>query len=240
MAKINALPAPSTAADPKKFRSYLLGPEQTAQPSKAYFLCNRPIDYQTIPLALMHPVFGTFCDETRTLPPNAEDSDLARTLTHEMSKIYDDENDRRQLFRTWFTRTYKYDMETKVGPPTSDAGLPNPQKLPISDGHVLVRNFVTLISECKLEASRTSCDARYQAMMYFVKLFAASQASQDHLNHSCLPAILIVYEGENLQSSNAKSHCLIARRSRSPSRSHWGYHASRWHGSGRAIYILAP
>ena len=197
MAKINALPAPSVAADPRQFRSYLLGPEETAQPSKAYFLCNQPIDYQMIPLVLMHPVFGTFCDEIRNLPLNAEDSDLARTLAHEMSEVYDDEDDRRRFFRSWFTRTYKYDMETKVGPPTSDDGLPNPPKLLESDGHVLIENFVTLISECKPEASSTARNPQYRAMMYFVKLFAASNASQDHLGHSCLPAILIVYEGEN-------------------------------------------
>ncbi|KAI0251747.1 hypothetical protein BJV78DRAFT_1282215 [Lactifluus subvellereus] len=191
VAKINALPAPSAAARPKNFGSYLLGPEQTPQPSKTYFLCNQPIDYQTIPLVLMHPVFGTFCHQIRTLQPTPEDSDSARTLADAMSRVYRDESDRRGRFRSWFTGTFNCDMETKVGPPTSGTA---PRKLPESDGHVLVSNFVTLISQCKLEASRTSIDARYRAMMYFVKLFTASKASQDHVGHSCLPAILIVCE----------------------------------------------
>ncbi|KAI0252313.1 hypothetical protein BJV78DRAFT_1281860 [Lactifluus subvellereus] len=196
VAKFAALPAPSAAAQPKNFGSYLLGPEQTPQPSKVYFLCNRPINYETIPLVLMHPVFGTFCHQIRTLQPTAGDSDSARILAHEMSGVYKYESGRRERFRSWFTRTYQCFMETKVGPPTSGTA---PQKLPESDGHVLVSNFVTLISECKFEASSTSSDARYQAMMYYVKLFAASKVSQEHLSHSCLPAILIVCEGACLQ-----------------------------------------
>jgi hypothetical protein len=194
------LPVPSTAGNPKNFRSYLLGENQTPQPSKAYFLYNQPINFRTIPLVLMYPVFGTFCDEILTMPPSVEDSDLTQSLAQDMSRIYDDESHWRGLFRAWFTQTYKYDMETKVGPATSDAAPPS--KLPKSDGHVLVRNFIILISKCKHEATSTSHDTQYQAMMYFAKLFTASEALQDHLGHSYLPVILIVYEGENSKTLN--------------------------------------
>jgi hypothetical protein len=184
------LPAPSVAA--KNFKPYL-PMERSIQHSKVYFLCNRPIDYETIPLPLIHPVFGNFRKDFWTLVPDENDSAATRELAQEMCNVYDTEKARQESFVGWFSRTYKRDMQTKVGPPTS--GSRQSSALPETDGHGFTSdgNFVIFITEGKLEAGS---GALYQTMVYWTKLYLASEDMQKHAGYSCLPAILIIYEGE--------------------------------------------
>jgi hypothetical protein len=183
------LPAPSVVA--KNFKPYL-PMEGSIQHSKVCFLCNRPIDYETIPLPLMHPVFGNFRKDFWTLSPDENDSAATRELAQDMCNVYDSEKARQQSFKGWFSKTYKRDMHTKVGPPTS--GSRQSPALPETDGHGFTSDgkFVIFITEGKLEAGS---GAQYQSMAYWTKLYLASEDMQKHAGYSCLPAILIIYEG---------------------------------------------
>ena len=87
-------------------------------------------------------------------------------------------------------------METTIGSPTL-ASL-QPFSFLETDGHGFASagKFVIFITEGKSKAGSGAGDARYQSMVYWTKLYLASNDMQRHAGYSCLPAILIIYEGE--------------------------------------------
>jgi hypothetical protein len=97
---------------------------------------------------------------------------------------------------SWFSRTYECEMETMVGPPT----LASHQQFSFleTDGHGIASagKFVIFITEAKSKAGSGGGDALYRSMVYWTKLYLASKDMQKHAGYSCLPAILIIYEGK--------------------------------------------
>jgi hypothetical protein len=178
------------------FELYLPGMERSMQPSKVYFLCNMPIDCETIPLPLIHPVFGNFRKDFWTLSPDDKDSAATRTLAEEMCRVYDSEWQRQRSFMSWFSRTYECDMETMVGP--SAVASHQPLSFLKTDGHGFASagKFVVFITEGKSKGGSGAGDSRYQSMVYWTKLYLASKDMHKHAGYSCLPAIIIIYEGE--------------------------------------------
>jgi len=81
-------------------------------------MCNRPIDYGTVPLALLCPIFGQFEDDFQT----THDSDLnprifqaTRELANEMAGLYSKEAERQWRFQEWLRRTYGVSLLDKIG-----------------------------------------------------------------------------------------------------------------------------
>jgi len=85
--------APSSQAVPKKFAQ-----EQNDDDRALY--CNRPVSTRaSIPVTLLHPIFGQFVDDCDTHIPTEEGNSLVLDLSQAMSDFYEDENARASKFR---------------------------------------------------------------------------------------------------------------------------------------------
>ncbi len=191
-----SLPSPSLAAAPNRFRRYAHVPGELISDSEPTYFCNRPFDQSTMPLSLLHPVFGHFREDfwnrqpdTRRQQPSLDDLKRSRELSQTMAGFFTEESSRRKAFRSWFLTFFNLDVETSVRSSTTTVE---------SDGHVLISasKFVMLISECKNELFGISSEARFRLFAYYAKLHLASKEAQERRDESCLPAIIIVSEGE--------------------------------------------
>jgi hypothetical protein len=52
----------------------------------------------TIPVTLLHPIFGQFVDDCAKCVPTPDDNNLVLELSYEMSKFYEKESDRGSMF----------------------------------------------------------------------------------------------------------------------------------------------
>lgn len=190
--------AQSKAGQPAEFHRYLATATDEKTGKEPTFLCNRPIDYNTIPIELLHPVFASFRDiiwgNGQNEPmPTIEDKQNARRLSTCMSAIFKDETDREEHFHKWFFNTFAIHLEKEYAPVSR--GTERQQE---SDGHAFapLTTFLKFICECKGEPFWQSSEPRYQGCVRIAQFFAGSSDAQSHFEHSPLPVILLTLEGE--------------------------------------------
>ena len=121
------------------FPKYLLQEGQAEQTSKAGFLINRPFNADTVPLALLHPVFGTFRDDIWNEPHDvdiemakylADESRVARELMQLMSCTSTEEKTRVEWFNKWLSYNFSTALLHEVG-----SGIQSWGRKITSDGH---------------------------------------------------------------------------------------------------------
>ena len=172
---------------PSKFGSPSYYREQANKTVFEVFLHNRPIDFGSVPLALLCEVFGKFEDDFNLCPSSeftSWDFRAARELANRMSRLYPDEMSRKAEFNRWFTLFFEVELEKSIGSC-------------ISDGHVVVKSnehrFITVIMEGKGGLSEGAAEPHWQATGYF-RAFYKEQQESLRVDHP--PALLITYVGK--------------------------------------------
>jgi hypothetical protein len=74
---------PSTAGIPKEFEKL-----QTGSDGPVFAFYRPPSAAATIPITLLHPVFGQFVDDRQHHTPTVDDNELVLSLSRAMSKFY--------------------------------------------------------------------------------------------------------------------------------------------------------
>jgi hypothetical protein len=121
------------------------------------FAFNRPPLSETVPLAILHPIFGEFVQEAGTYQPTATDNALVRDLRNVMSKTDDAELVYCSEFRSVLRKHY-----TEVQLEASQVGSTSY----VSDGHITVGEFMSSVCEGKLW--KGSGDPEIQAAGYLI------------------------------------------------------------------------
>lgn len=146
---------------------------------------NRPPSASSIPVTLLHPIFGTFIDETYTYVPTAEDNAFIRELFVAMSGLYGLETDRRQAFIQLLSEHYKIELIP------GEIGATGYQ----TDGHCLAEQYMFVVTAAKNELGTGSIEEPYfQGYCYYREAFKSTNAA-DHF--SSLPSFLIFYCGKS-------------------------------------------
>lgn len=84
---------PSSLAVPGKF-CFIAGPGHA-------IACNRPFEYNTLPLVLHHEAFGVFKDRCKA-PPSERALAFLDELTAKVCKLYQEETQRRSAIESMF------------------------------------------------------------------------------------------------------------------------------------------
>jgi hypothetical protein len=172
---------PSTFGLPEKYHK--LDPEKYA--------FHRPPSAKTIPLALLHEIFGRFVENVRTYEPTAIDNALVRELRSVMSATYATEAELCDEFRRTLEAHYEIQLHS------ADVGTTGYR----SDGHARVGDSFVVCSEGKL-LGKGRGDPEVQACAYFI----ASMKEFDR-HHKDLPdlfpCMIIYYTGGKTSQCSA-------------------------------------
>ena len=108
---------------------------------------NRPLDLSKVPLGLLDPIFGSFCDSWTTINPTAEDNYAFLVLR---SVMYGSELEREKALHTFFLDRFKINLHS--GRAFGTPGL--------SDGHAYSScgRFIRLLIEVKNEITGIGAD----------------------------------------------------------------------------------
>jgi len=209
-----------------KYRAINIPPSQLAMPSnfrnamdsehhgREVYIHNRPIDFSSVPLTLISPIFGRLSDDMFSdNKPRSNDFAPARNLANMLSILEKEEKLRKAKFLQWLTETFediKNGIITKGNLLPSVALQSRKGKSPVlvaditidasgrknygTDGHVEMGDYVLLITEGKRELGELSADPHWQLMAYFRAYYAQKRCSYK-VGESCLPAILVAYYG---------------------------------------------
>ncbi|EGO25017.1 hypothetical protein SERLADRAFT_438622, partial [Serpula lacrymans var. lacrymans S7.9] len=164
---------PSATGTPSEFRRR----QNNSQHLKS-IPCGRPREYEeTIPVTLLHPVFGQFLDDCQTIDVTADDNSFVEHLAIAMSALYENENGRLeavdkvfQKYRFHFTIT-----KTKTTAYITDADMQ-------SQGHRYV------IAEYKNETGNASAEPYFQAIGYYLE---GTRDKAVKFSRSPLPCLLL-------------------------------------------------
>lgn len=137
---------------------------------------NRPALHETIPIALLHEVFGTFLDDSREHKPTADDNRCLGDLRNEMLKEYTCQDKRADTFR-FIVQHYGIALE------------PGKIRNYTTAGDARVGNHVFLITESKNELST---DPLLQAFLYYI---ASLDRIPEEERVTPLPCLIIYYAG---------------------------------------------
>ncbi|PVF91820.1 hypothetical protein CPB86DRAFT_718713 [Serendipita vermifera] len=133
------------------------------------FDCGRPPNPESIPLALLHNVFGEFLEDVQSCTPNAKDNQIALELWEKMTQIYKDEATRAQELRdTW---------EKFLQPPMEAASMGTSNYSP--DGHLRMGNFVLAITVVEKELKRMTTDPLIEATEFYLQGLQSFKTSTD-------------------------------------------------------------
>lgn len=165
-------PAPSTLAKPEAFRR-ISSPNQS-------IACNRPFEYETLPLELMDPSFGIFRDRLEK-PPSHHSLDFCAYLVHTACKQFTKEADRMSDIREVFKTRLGLDLhpETITGHECE------------TDGNLEYQIMPALIRECR----NNSAYALNQAIAYYAK-FLQNVLQKYRSFPTRFPSILMVDMGK--------------------------------------------
>ncbi|KDQ19682.1 hypothetical protein BOTBODRAFT_143115 [Botryobasidium botryosum FD-172 SS1] len=130
--------------------------------------CNRPLSATSIPVTLLHPVFGTFVDDSQNYAPAATDYAFVFDLTLSMSGYFSSEDERRDAFIKLLFDYY----EIQLSPSEIGAGYR-------TDGHVIVGGFIPALTEAKGKFASDGAEPYFQGCTYYVEAYktAHSEAS---------------------------------------------------------------
>lgn len=166
--------APSNGAEPSKFF-------KKQKQADRCIPCDRPHGSNpTMPLDLLHPIFGDFKDHVKDRVPTPSDIEFSLDFMVAMSDHYEDEGDRQAaLFKVF--KAHKIPLRaSKLGKYSTD-------------GDRSVDDFMYLIVEIKNElGSGGRADLLLQALLYYLES-TRGLAARHH--NSVLPCILVLVFG---------------------------------------------
>jgi hypothetical protein len=177
--------SPSKFSKPSNFRYAM-----TQGGGREIYIQNRPIDFDSVPLTLISPIFGRLSDDLFTKHEDflSQDFEPARNLANMLSMLEKNEALRKVSFWRWLLEllpgierqelshdtSLKYDFET--------------------DGHVELGDNLLLVVEAKSELGEESSNPHWQAMAY-VRAHYMQERCYYRVGQSPLPAILITFYG---------------------------------------------
>jgi hypothetical protein len=169
--------APSEQAIPSQFIKL----QSKAEEPFAY--CNRPHSASSIPVTLLHPIFGRFIDDSHTYAPVKEDNAFVLELSAAMSDVFRNEAARRDEFIAILSRHYEIQL---VAGEIGGTGYK-------TDGHCLAGGYMDLVSEAKNElGSSAGAEPYFQGCLHY-----RASAKQSHADDSMsvLPCFQLFYCG---------------------------------------------
>ena len=166
--------APSTLAKPSNFRE-IAGPGHV-------MACNRPFEYDTLPLVLLHEVFGMFKDRCNAAP-SEQALAFHNKLTFAACKLFEDEDQRRSTIWALFQEYLDIQFHEEKVINTEYT----------TDGNFVVNVMPAAIWGCKNETRH----ALNQAIIYYSRFLieALKDYRQFYNCNTCFPCILIVDMG---------------------------------------------
>ena len=178
------------------------------QRGREVFTHNRPINFDSVPLTLISPIFGRVSDDIFMNHEDFLSRDFApaRDLANLLSELEKDEVARKESFQDWLlkllpdiereesshdTSLRPHEVRAKLtttiikGPRREDFG---------TDGHVELGDNLLLLVEAKPELGEESSNPHWQAMAY-VRAYYMQERCYYRVGQSPLPAILITFYG---------------------------------------------
>ncbi|KAI5986002.1 hypothetical protein EDC04DRAFT_2589995 [Pisolithus marmoratus] len=154
----------------------------------------RPPDgIPTIPVTLLHTVFGEFVDECRTHEPTSEDNTFVLELSSQMSKFFENESQRQKTFME-ILRNHNIGI---VASSIADSDYQ-------TDGDVHVNGCRYMILEVKSEVGSKGAEPYCQAILYYFEgskdEVTKASKKQTQFNFPCL---IITLFGPHLSFSGA-------------------------------------
>jgi hypothetical protein len=166
---------PSSLAEPREFKVH------QESPDGPYFFFNRPPSgATTIPVTLLHPIFGEFIDDCETHLPTRQDNSFALKLSTTMSSIYENEE-------TWvedFCGVLK-DFGIVMVPTQVNRKF-------YTDGDIQYNSHHYRILKGKMEIGSKGAKPLFQAGWYYQ--YSAKEASVES-EGSCHPCLLVYLFG---------------------------------------------
>lgn len=150
-------------------------------PDSPRILCHRPPGAMSIPVTLMHPVFGRFVDNCKESKTTHEDHEFVLNLSHAMSGFFNKEDDRADMFRQHLRQYCNVTFATKIR-------ATNMQ----TDGYLETNGFFYVNTEAKNEIGQGGADPLIQSTIYYIN-FVREQVNQ--YSWSSLPCLHVYYAG---------------------------------------------
>ena len=203
---------PSTAGIPKEFEKLQTG---SAGPVFAFY--RPPSAAATIPITLLHPVFGQFVDDRQNHTPTMDDNELVLSLSRAMSKFYVDEYARAAKFREIL-------MEHGIMLAASEIEGSRCK----TDSDLRWKGLCYIILEAKNELGGGGAEPLFEAMLYYLK---SMRKRSEEDARARLPSLILYLSGAPLNSSYRARTKMCPR---SPHRVRWRS-LHRWPQCGGAF-----
>jgi hypothetical protein len=170
--------APSTTGQPKEFAI-------RQKNSTTAIACGRPRGTaDTIPVTLLHPIFGRFVDDIDTHEPTREDNEFAHDLSMVMADFHAREDARSPAL---------LEVLKKWGIPLVQTIIDGTQYR--TDGDLQHNQYRYLIAELKTEVGSGNAEPYCQAAAYYLE---STRKSAPNLPKSPLPCLLLYIFGMHL------------------------------------------
>jgi len=180
------------------------------QRGREVFIHNRPINFDSVPLTLISPIFGRVSDDIFTNHEDFLSRDFApaRDLANLLSELEKDEAARKESFWDWLLKLLpdiereESSHDTSLRPhevraKLTTAIIKGPRRDKKRDfetgGHVELGNNLLLLVEANPELGEGSSNPHWQAMAYVRAYYMQERCYR--VGQSPLPAILITFYG---------------------------------------------
>jgi hypothetical protein len=181
------------------------------QHGREVFIHNMPINFDSVPLALISPIFGCVSDDIFTNHGSFLSRDFApaRALANLLSELEEDEVARKQSFWNWLlemlpdieredsshdTSLRPHEVRAKLRTAIIKGPRRNKKQDFETDGHVELGDNLLLLVEAKPEVGEGSSNPHWEAMAY-VRAYYMQERCYYRVGQSPLPAILITFYG---------------------------------------------
>jgi hypothetical protein len=179
------------------------------------YIHNRPINFESVPLTLISPIFGRLSDDLFTNHENLRSQDFApaRNLANMLSKLEKDEVSRKEPFWAWLLEMLpdiereeplhavpsRLHEEVRARLTTTILKGEHRDKEPDfqTDGHVELGDNLLLVVGANPELGEESSDPHWQ-MMAYVRAYYMQERCYYRVGQSPLPAILIASYGMSI------------------------------------------
>jgi hypothetical protein len=151
---------------------------------------NRPLDLSKVPLGLLEPIFGSFCDSSTTIDPTEKDNYAFLVLRDVMLTRYEKEKGRETALRSFFSDHFNTLFQLGTVRGTSSQ----------SDGHAFTScgKFIRLLVEVKNEITQINSDPYFQTpLLYRDYIEKLNQDDCECLSKSAIPVMIVIVFGKH-------------------------------------------